>query len=211
MRAREFTQRVIDILEESTNELRLMLEQDHELFESLSGWDDINGVLDNIKGEQPQVGKLYSALGLTFTPPGRLLVIKGHQTPLRLVKVVNEPYKKYTFRSGNDLIEYPADNNAGDISYRAYLFSPDFNLEKLLTFITMRLKDWRITNRLQEEELDENGLTWREYPCTQDCSGHQAGDKWAQSRGIKDPDLCPPGNSNSWHEGCRSEAEGRPY
>ena len=62
-----------------------------------------------------------------------------------------------------------------------------------------------------EEELDENGLTWREYPCTQDCSGHQAGDKWAQARGIKDPNLCPPGNSNSWHEGCRSEAEGRPY
>lgn len=64
---------------------------------------------------------------------------------------------------------------------------------------------------IEEQELDETGLTWREYPCTIDCSGHQAGDKWAQARGIKDPNLCPPGNSNSWHEGCRSEAEGRPY
>lgn len=60
------------------------------------------------------------------------------------------------------------------------------------------------------EDILEAGLVWRGYPCTQDCSGHQAGDSWAQARGIKDPDQCPPGNSNSWWEGCRSEAEGRP-
>ena len=61
------------------------------------------------------------------------------------------------------------------------------------------------------EELAENSLFWRQYPCTKDCSGHQAGDSWAQARGITDVTQCPPGNSNSWWEGCKSEAEKRPY
>jgi hypothetical protein len=65
---------------------------------------------------------------------------------------------------------------------------------------------------IKSQSVDEagTGLTWRGYPCTQDCSGHQAGDSWAQARGIKDPNSCPPGNSNSWWEGCRSEAQGKP-
>ena len=61
------------------------------------------------------------------------------------------------------------------------------------------------------EELAENSLFWRQYPCTKDCSGHQAGDSWAQARGITNPAMCPPGNSNSWWEGCKSEAENQPY
>ena len=44
------------------------------------------------------------------------------------------------------------------------------------------------------------------YPCTQDCSGHEAGYEWAQAKGIADPDNCG-GNSNSFIEGCRSAAE----
>lgn len=44
------------------------------------------------------------------------------------------------------------------------------------------------------------------YPCTQDCSGHEAGYEWAQDHGVDDPDDCG-GNSNSFIEGCRSWAE----
>lgn len=44
------------------------------------------------------------------------------------------------------------------------------------------------------------------YPCTQDCSGHEAGYDWAERRGIDDPDDCS-GNSNSFVEGCRAWAE----
>ena len=41
------------------------------------------------------------------------------------------------------------------------------------------------------------------YPCTQDCSGHEAGAAWAERRGISDSSDCN-GNSNSFIEGCRS-------
>lgn len=44
------------------------------------------------------------------------------------------------------------------------------------------------------------------YPCTQDCSGHEAGYRWAQLKGIDDPDDCR-GNSNSFIEGCKAAAE----
>lgn len=52
-------------------------------------------------------------------------------------------------------------------------------------------------------------MVHRGYPCTKDCSGHYAGDQWAQNHAITDPDQCPYGGSNSFWEGCKSEAEGR--
>lgn len=44
------------------------------------------------------------------------------------------------------------------------------------------------------------------YPCTIDCSGHEAGYQWAAARGIDDPDDCG-GNSPSFIEGCQAYAE----
>lgn len=61
---------------------------------------------------------------------------------------------------------------------------------------------------INDSSVDE-GLEWRGYPCTQDCRGHQAGDYWAQRMKITRPEDCPYGGSNSFWEGCRSEAEGR--
>ena len=43
-------------------------------------------------------------------------------------------------------------------------------------------------------------------PCTEDCSGHEAGYEWAQDNGIEDPDDCG-GNSNSFIEGCVTYAK----
>jgi len=43
------------------------------------------------------------------------------------------------------------------------------------------------------------------YPCTVDCSGHEAGYNWAIRNGITDPAECT-GNSLSFVEGCRSAA-----
>ena len=43
-------------------------------------------------------------------------------------------------------------------------------------------------------------------PCTDDCSGHEAGYQWAQDNGIEDPDDCG-GNSNSFIEGCVTYAK----
>lgn len=50
-------------------------------------------------------------------------------------------------------------------------------------------------------------LSHRGYPCTKDCSGHVAGDQWAQNHAITDPNQCPYGSSSSFWEGCKSEAE----
>jgi hypothetical protein len=44
------------------------------------------------------------------------------------------------------------------------------------------------------------------YPCTIDCSGHEAGYNWAEQHGIDDPDDCT-GNSSSFIEGCQAYAE----
>lgn len=48
--------------------------------------------------------------------------------------------------------------------------------------------------------------TFREYPCTIDCSGHEAGYEWAEEHGITNPDDCG-GKSQSFIEGCQSYAE----
>ena len=55
------------------------------------------------------------------------------------------------------------------------------------------------------KELLEN-LTFKGYPCTSDCSGHQAGWEYAVHWGLE-PDECPYGNSNSFWEGCKSHGE----
>jgi hypothetical protein len=44
------------------------------------------------------------------------------------------------------------------------------------------------------------------YPCTVDCSGHEAGYKWASDRRIADEDDCT-GNSESFIEGCKAYVE----
>jgi len=44
-------------------------------------------------------------------------------------------------------------------------------------------------------------------PCTEDCSGHEAGYQWAEEKGIEHPDDCG-GNSQSFVEGCEAYAEG---
>lgn len=43
--------------------------------------------------------------------------------------------------------------------------------------------------------------TFGDYPCTQDCSGHQAGYDWAKDKDISSTDDCG-GNSQSFIEGC---------
>lgn len=59
-----------------------------------------------------------------------------------------------------------------------------------------------------EHHDDEAHQEWedRGYPCTHDCSGHEAGREWAERRGIDDPDDCG-GNSQSFIEGCQAYAE----
>jgi hypothetical protein len=42
--------------------------------------------------------------------------------------------------------------------------------------------------------------------CTEDCSGHEAGFRWARDHEIADPSDCR-GRSRSFKEGCRAYAE----
>jgi hypothetical protein len=41
--------------------------------------------------------------------------------------------------------------------------------------------------------------------CSKDCSGHEAGYRWARRKGIKEPDECG-GRSRSFIEGCQAYA-----
>jgi len=56
------------------------------------------------------------------------------------------------------------------------------------------------------ETGSSSGLDFMGYPCTEDCSGHEAGYEWAEEQGITDPDDCG-GNSDSFIEGCQAYAE----
>lgn len=51
-----------------------------------------------------------------------------------------------------------------------------------------------------------SGLQFNGYPCTVNCSGHEAGYEWAEEHGIDDSDDCD-GKSESFIEGCRSYVE----
>jgi hypothetical protein len=44
--------------------------------------------------------------------------------------------------------------------------------------------------------------TFGDFDCTDDCSGHAAGYKWADQHNIDNEGDCPFGNSQSFHEGC---------
>jgi hypothetical protein len=67
----------------------------------------------------------------------------------------------------------------------------------------------QLTERRRKRRVKEAGLVYKGYPCTKDCSGHMAGYDWSERRGINNPNQCPQGNSNSWHEGCLSKGQGR--
>ena len=57
-----------------------------------------------------------------------------------------------------------------------------------------------------DDEVNPEPPSYMGYPCTVDCSGHEAGYQWAEEKGIDDPDDCG-GNSNSFIEGCIAYAE----
>lgn len=58
-----------------------------------------------------------------------------------------------------------------------------------------------------EEGVDINSdpPVFNGYPCTDDCSGHEAGYEWAEEHGITQDDVDGySGNSNSFMEGMQS-------
>ena len=57
----------------------------------------------------------------------------------------------------------------------------------------------------RRDELEGSNGEVAGYGCTEDCSGHDAGYKWAEERGITDPDDCG-GKSWSFEEGCQAYA-----
>jgi hypothetical protein len=52
--------------------------------------------------------------------------------------------------------------------------------------------------------------TYAGFNCTVDCSGHEAGYRWAEQNSIDDEDYCPDGDSESFHEGCIAYVRGEP-
>ena len=69
--------------------------------------------------------------------------------------------------------------------------------------------------KTESEILEDLNVIWKDvleagvykgYPCTKDCSGHAAGDRWADARDITDPNLCPYSNNSFW-EGCLAHTD----
>ena len=62
---------------------------------------------------------------------------------------------------------------------------------------------------MKAEEILKEGLMYKGYPCTKDCSGHMAGYAWAQQRNIVNPQDLPTDTNNSFREGMLSFTEGK--
>lgn len=62
------------------------------------------------------------------------------------------------------------------------------------------------SGRKKANEASPTGLEFKGYPCTKDCSGHQAGHDWAERWGIENPDSCPYSNNSFW-EGCLARTD----
>lgn len=88
-------------------------------------------------------------------------------------------------------------------------------MKKLFIISLLLAINFGCQNQYQENYYSENDYELEEsskgtfygYECTQDCSGHQAGYKWAEEKGITNPNNCG-GNSQSFIEGCCAYAEG---
>jgi hypothetical protein len=50
--------------------------------------------------------------------------------------------------------------------------------------------------------------TYAGFNCTVDCTGHEAGYRWAEQHSIDDEDYCPDGDSESFYEGCIAYVQG---
>lgn len=59
---------------------------------------------------------------------------------------------------------------------------------------------------LASASIAAGAQSFHDYPCTEDCSGHEAGYQWAEENGIEDADDCG-GKSNSFIEGCEVYVE----
>jgi hypothetical protein len=62
---------------------------------------------------------------------------------------------------------------------------------------------------MRATEILKEGLQYKGYPCTKDCSGHMAGYAWAQQRNLINPADIPTDTNNSFREGCLSFTEGK--
>lgn len=71
---------------------------------------------------------------------------------------------------------------------------------------------FRSALRQAVQQVDEQptGLTFKGYPCTKDCTGHQAGYRWAHQKGVISDTDCPGMSTHpSFWEGCKSKTEGK--
>ena len=95
----------------------------------------------------------------------------------------------------------------------------DINKELLTSsFKTYNDMAWYLRNpvtnllkaqQMKAEEILKEGLMYKGYPCTKDCSGHMAGYAWAQQRNIVNPQELPTDTNNSFYEGMLSFTEGK--
>lgn len=55
---------------------------------------------------------------------------------------------------------------------------------------------------IPRENMISGDWYFGEYMCLDDCSGHDAGFRWAHSRDVRRPGQCEGSGSNSFLEGC---------
>ena len=145
---------VVDMLEEGYRELSDMLEGKPNVIESADSWKTWQALTNQLGGEQPVIGKDYSAINLIAMVPGNWLLIRGHQTPATLTDIIkNSTYTQYEFNINGKTFLYPNEHRAGDRLSKTILYKNAAEIQKALTVINLSIGDWEIRTKLSEVTL----------------------------------------------------------
>lgn len=74
--------------------------------------------------------------------------------------------------------------------------------EKLFLVLLAAGAAWSVPRVAEGQDRQFGG-----YDCMDDCTGHAAGYRWAETRRVRSPGGCPVNAGTSFYEGCLSYTE----
>lgn len=125
--------------------------------------------------------------------------------PVLLLRIQPRIAVKLSVQEADPLLAPPVEGNLTFISDRRNRCDRT-DVEKLMAIKRNGLAWWVFTLALPFGAYGASAGGFKGYPCTSDCSGHEAGYEWAEQHNIDDEGDCN-GNSTSFNEGCEAFVE----
>ena len=147
---------VIDMMDIGDLHVAQILEENDNFLESYAPWQEIQPFLSRLTSDTPEIGAQYSVMNLIVIPPAKSILQLGHQTPLKLNRIIDRGnFKQFEFESHDRMILYPDEYYAGDKLSKTFFYRNPEDLQKTLTLTSVSLPaDWKIRDRLSENFKD---------------------------------------------------------